>query len=229
MAAVSPDSVVSDSDPNMNSQMQMLSTKDQCEITDDLPFLQWEHEDKQQSVQAEDASSSDKPDAITDKGSTDSMESKIDKMLKLYISLNDQIQKSVTTSKERLLDLKTAHNSLIGAVKAQRIEIVDCYIRINDMEYSHMQMQRDLVKAKNLIFDLISTVGALNPRIENQERISMDNSVEIKEKKLILAGISETKKEDVKKVALDKLKEILTKASEAQQVAGYKGPKAPML
>lgn len=49
--------------------------------------------------------------------------------------------------------------------------------------------------------------------------------MEIKERKLILSGIPETKKEDVKQDTLDKLKQILTKAQEAQRIISYKGPK----
>lgn len=53
----------------------------------------------------------------------------------------------------------------------------------------------------------------------------MDQSVEIKEKKLILAGIPEAKKENVKSVALENVKKILEKSNEAQGMVGYKGPK----
>lgn len=225
MATTTTDMKAPGSDSCTNIQQQKPPTKDQGEMTDDLPLVQWEDEEDQQFTQSQNADGPAEPGATANNGGDETIESKIDKMLNLYVSLNDKIQRSTTTSKDRLSNLKTAHNSLVGAVKAQREEMVDCYTRINDLEHSHMQIQSDLVKAKNLIFDLISTVGLLSSRIENQERITMDQSVEIKEKKLILAGISETKKEDVKKVALDKLKEILTKANEAQQVVGYNGPK----
>lgn len=192
---------------------------------DDLPLLHWVDHDEQDEQLSHENMGVENAESASKQGTANTMESKIDKMLELYISLNDKIQRSSSTSKGRLTELKTAHNSLIGVIKIQRSEIVDCYTRVNDLEHAQMQVQCDLLKAKNLIFDLISTVGMLSTRIEELERISMDQSVEIKEKKLILAGIPESKKEDIKKIALEKLKLILTKSSEAQAAVGYKGPK----
>lgn len=204
--------------------------KDQGEMTDDIPTIHWNDEDSDHDdlKHEEETTSSRGETAAAALGKNDSpasVEAKIDKMLDLYISLNDKIQKNTTSSKEKLSDLRLAHNSLVGVIKVQRREIVDCFTRINDLEHAQMQAQSDLDKAKGLIFDLISTVGMMSTRIEDLERISLDQSVEIKERKLILAGIPETKKEDVKSVALEKLKQILDKSKEAQNSVGYKGPK----
>lgn len=211
----------------MSTTERTPSTKDQNESTDDIPFIHWEDEDQAEYLDSPAKADADLTDKSTEKASTDTMESQIDKMLELYLSLNDKIQKSTSTSKERLGGLKTAHNSLISVVKAQRSEIVDCYTRINDLEHASMQVQCDLVKAKNLIFDLISTVGMLNTRVEEIERVNLDQSVEIKERKLILAGIPESKKENIKQVALEKLKLVLTKANEAHKKLIIKAQNSP--
>lgn len=67
----------------------------------------------------------------------------------------------------------------------------------------------------------------LNSRIENGEKARLDQWSEIKEKKLILAGVPESKGEKVRTLVVDNLKSVLKKSQEKQQTVDYKGPKFP--
>lgn len=167
------------------------------------------------------------------------MEAKIDKMLKLYLSLDDKIHRGNHLSQVRMANLKEAHNSLAKKVSAQQADIVERDIRINGLagdlvetrnllaetreELSHVK--KELSQTRFVVGDVIATTGMLNSRIEYGEKVRLDQWAEIKEKKIILAGIPESKGESVKSVAVNNLKSVLEKSTEKQQTVGYKGPK----
>lgn len=146
---------------------------------DDIPFIYWaddgsDHEDHENSMETKAATTGDDKTAPSpSKGDNPAgVEAKIDKMLELYMSLDKKIKRNTTTSKGKFSHLKCAYNNLGSIIRDQRGEIVDCYTRINDIKHAYMQAQGDLEKAKGLIFDLISTIGMLNSRVENLERLS---------------------------------------------------------
>lgn len=106
----------------MASSGKVTPSKDQGNMTDDILTLQWDDEPSQHNGGD---SSADTVESSANTGSTDTMESKIDKMLTLYLSLNEKLSKSTSTSKERLSEVKVGHNTLVSVIKAQRGEIVE--------------------------------------------------------------------------------------------------------
>lgn len=169
------------------------------------------------------------------------IEEKIDKMLNLYLTLDGKIQNSNHISQVRTSNLKDAHNNLAKKVAAQQAEIVERDIHINGLANDLIQtkgelketkeeqinIRRELSQTRYVVGDLIAITGMLNSRIEYGEKVRLGQWSEIKEKKLILSVIPESKGENVKLVAVTNLKLVLTKSLETQQSAGYKGPKFP--
>lgn len=176
---------------------------------------------------------------ITETGKPNSMESKIDKMLELYLTLNEKIDQGNRQSQERITNLRNAHNNLAKRFLNQKADLVERDIRINTLENDLMQAKADLSYMKTdlamtrkelsqtrlAVVDLVTTTGMLNSRVEDGEKARLDQWSEIKEKKLILSGLAESKGEKVRSVVLSSLKEVLKKCKENQQTVGYKGPK----
>lgn len=147
------------------------------------------------------------------------VEGKIDKMLELYLTLDKKIDRDTLVSKEKINDLRAAHNKLVTKVVAQKAELVDTHIRVNELENRQMKSERELEITKSLVSDLVLTLGIVNMRLES---VYIDLATEVKERKIILSGISESKNEDVKAMALDKIQK---KSSDKQKERGFKGMK----
>lgn len=84
---------------------------------------------------------------------------------------------------------------------------------------------QELAKTKLAVGGLINTTGMVNTRVDYVEKTNLDQWAEIKEKKLILSGIPESKGENVKAVVVNKLQAVLKKSTENQQLVEYKGAK----
>lgn len=171
------------------------------------------------------------------------VEAKIDRMLELYMTLDDKIQRGNQISNERLTDLRNAHNNLVKKFVAQKSDIVERDIRISklendlvnakeDLDYTRQDMEQvtlELAKTKLMVGDLIHTIGMVNTRVDNVEKTNLDQWTEIKEKKLIISGIPESKGENVKTTVVNKLKEVFKKSEENQRLVGYKGAKLMLI
>lgn len=203
--------------------------------TEDL-LIHWDDGDYQGSNsrdQLADKPESSSPSALEPLLQTpNSIEAKIDKMLELYLSLDTKIQLNNHSSEDKLAKFKVAHNNLVKCVSDQKSDIVERDIRINglanDINYLKnelAQTKRELVQTRYVVGDLIATTGMLNTRIEYGEKVNLDQWAEIKEKKIILSGVPESKKENVRSLVVDNLKSVLKKSQEKQQMADYKGPK----
>lgn len=70
---------------------------------------------------------------MTGKDAPNSMESKMDKMLSLYLTLNDKIDQGNRAVLERTSNLRNAHNRLVQKVISQNSELVERDIRINNL------------------------------------------------------------------------------------------------
>lgn len=86
-------------------------------------------------------------------------------------------------------------------------------------------MRIELDQSKNTMVDLITTMGMINTGVEYGEKVRIDLSTEIKEKKIILAGVPESKGEKIKTTVIEKLKAVLEKSKVQQAEKDYKGPK----
>lgn len=153
------------------------------------------------------------------------MEEKIDRMLELYMSLDGKICNANLTSQNRLGELKKAHNNLVGKYEAQSSELSDTKTCVENLKRDLSNMRIELDQTKNTMVDMITTMSMINTRVEHGEKVRIDLSTEIKEKKIILAGVPETKGEKIKSTVLDKLQQVLKKSKEKQDQRDYKGPK----
>lgn len=210
-------------------------------MQDDDLFIHWDDRDdlENQGKNKPDhhdgqPANTEPPSIMSQLQAPSSMESKIDRMLELYLSLNDTIQQNNHLSQEKISKLKVAHNNLVKRVAAQQADIVERDIQINGLANDLVQTKNDLAQTRKelsqtryVVNDLIATTGMLNSRIENGEKARLDQWAEIKEKKIILAGVPESKGENVKSLVVDSLKSVLKKSAETQQLADYKGPKFP--
>lgn len=58
-------------------------------------------------------------------------------------------------------------------------------------------MERELARTKDLVSDLVLTLGTVNTRLEHSEGAYLDLSVEVKEKNIILSGVSQYEKRKI--------------------------------
>lgn len=203
-------------------------------------LIYWEDQTVQENGDTETLEDPENPqrgklDGIQNQTQTpSSVEAKIDKMLELYLTLDNKIQQINHSSQTRLTNLRNAHNRLAKRVISQQADIVERDIRLNDMASDLNQTKSDLAETrkelaqtKYMVGDLITTAGMLSSRIEYGEKVRLDQWTEIKEKKIILSGIPEAKGEDIKDVVVTNLRSVLTKSQEIQQNTEYKGRKFP--
>lgn len=159
-------------------------------------------------------------------------------MLKLNLTLGDKIHQGNQITNERLTDIRDPHNRLVKKVVSQTSDMVERDIRINNLEsnlgnikQSLEETRQDLAvtrqelpKTRIVLGDLIITNGMANSEIDYVKKVSLDQRTKIREKKIILAGIPESKGEKEKSVVIDNLRAVLKKSMEIQQLPGYNSP-----
>lgn len=154
-----------------------------------------------------------------------SVEEKIDRMLELYMTLDSKIHDANQISHNRLSELKVAHNKLVQRYESQGADLQETKSCVEDLKRDLSNMRIELDQTKNTMVDMITTIGMINTRVEYGEKTRIDLSTEIKEKKLILSGLPESKGEKIKETVLESIKTVLKKSSERQGQSDYKGPR----
>lgn len=170
--------------------------------------------------------SKSEPSAVPDAGKAPvTLDDKIDRMLELYAGLNQRVTQDSSITRQCLKEIHDVHNRLVQKVVDYKAELVDSQIRMSDLENRVIQAEKSVASYKEQVTDLRRMVLMMNTKMENTEKTLLNHSTEIKERKLILAGVPESKGEKVCVTALTKLQNILQLAKELQDQPGYKGTK----
>lgn len=180
-------------------------------------------EDETEDYQAQGQQQTSVGDLMKEKPKT--MEEKIDRMLELYLTLNNKICNANQLSNSRLTELRSAHNKLVQEYENQSSELTETKTCVEDLKRDLSNMRIELDQTRNTMVDMITTMGMINTRVEYGEKVRIDLSTEIKEKKIILSGVPEKKGEKIKSTVLENLKTLLKKSKEKQEQRDYKGHK----
>lgn len=162
---------------------------------------------------------------VSEKVAPKTTDEKIDCMLALYKSLEDKINCGNLNSQNRLTELRCAHNKLVEKYEVQSSELLETKACIKELNRDLANLKLECDQNKSMMVDMITTMGMINTRVEYGEKVRIDLATEIKEKKIILSGVSETKGEKIRSTVVEKLKEVLKKSKESQEQKDYKGPK----